>query len=515
LVLAFQLVDLFGPAGTLSGSARSAAVTGAVIATLASLGALGVVSGFSYLTSSEGRGPRAPWLARVPIELPIAAVGLVGMSRIASRTVGSAPAELTPSAGSATLIFTTLLFVGAGLAAARGFRALFVSVRNRSDRLPPGPYLAAHRLGRARALTLLLMAASVVCLGVFAESQTMVASLRTTVDAKAKVYVGSDVQGRVDYRTPLPGSFPMPLTRVTRLLDAGELSDGRTFDLLAVDPETFAAAAFWKDSFASRSLEEVIRGLESPARGSLPVVAVRAGAFARREAIRISGRTLPVDVVARTRAFPGMTSLRPLLVMAEGPLLRAFPATNPLDTTRGSTEFWVRGDQSRASNLLEKLRYPPFLVLTADEVKDIPTFIAVIDTFLVLGVLGAAAALLVFAGTLMYLQARQRSQIVSYGLATRMGMTPKTHRRALVLEFGALIGSSYAVGVGLAVLAALFVVPTLDPLATIPPNPLLSLPVISLALAFAAGAAATFAGGWFTNRTIQRFDLGEVMRVAE
>jgi hypothetical protein len=115
----------------------------------------------------------------------------------------------------------------------------------------------------------------------------------------------------------------------------------------------------------------------------------------------------------------------------------------------------------------------------------------------------------------MYLQARQRSQIVSYGLATRMGMTPKTHRRALVLEFGALIGSSYAVGVGLAVAAALFIVPLLDPLSTIPPNPLPSLPAVSLVLAFLAGAAATFAGGWLTNRTIQRFDLGEVMRVAE
>ena len=118
------------------------------------------------------------------------------------------------------------------------------------------------------------------------------------------------------------------------------------------------------------------------------------------------------------------------------------------------------------------LRYRPFSILTADEVRDIPEIAAVIDTFLVLNALGIVAALLVIIGMLMYLQARQRSQVVSYGLSRRMGMSHSGHRRALVFELGTMLCSSYVIGLALALGAALLMLPLLDPLATIPPSPL-------------------------------------------
>ena len=71
--------------------------------------------------------------------------------------------------------------------------------------------------------------------------------------------------------------------------------------------------------------------------------------------------------------------------------------------------------------------------------KDISYIAAVIDTFLVMNGLGVLAALLVFAAMLMYLQTRQRSEIVSYGLSLRMGMRSSRHLAAIAIEVGAML----------------------------------------------------------------------------
>jgi len=210
-----------------------------------------------------------------------------------------------------------------------------------------------------------------------------------------------------------------------------------------------------------------------------------------------------------------MTSLRPMVVVDEATLHRTFEGTtDPLNTTNASTELWVRGDPVSATGALQGARYPPYLILTADEVKDIPAFIAVIDTFVVLGALGSAAALLAFAGVLMYLQARQRSQIVSYGLSLRMGMRHEDHRRALALEIGAMLGFAYVVGAGLGIVAALFATPLLDPLATIPPSPLVLVPALLIGVVFVGVGVASWLGAWVTDRRARSADLGEAMRLA-
>lgn len=92
--------------------------------------------------------------------------------------------------------------------------------------------------------------------------------------------------------------------------------------------------------------------------------------------------------------------------------------------------------------------------------------------FVVMNALGLVAALLVVAGMLMYLQARQRSQVVSYALSLRMGMTHAHHRRSLVVELGTMLCYAYLLGLTVAIGAALVMVPRLDPLASIPPSPL-------------------------------------------
>jgi hypothetical protein len=157
----------------------------------------------------------------------------------------------------------------------------------------------------------------------------------------------------------------------------------------------------------------------------------------------------------------------------------------------------------------------PDLILTADEVKDIPYIAAVIDTFLVMNGLGLLAALLVFAAMLMYLQTRQRSEIVSYGLSLRMGMRPSRHLVAIATEVGAMLVVAYVAGGVLALAAARLTIPLLDPIEAIPPEPIGVVPVVIVAAMAPVLLLVALAGGWLTERRARSADLGQVMRLAD
>jgi len=173
---------------------------------------------------------------------------------------------------------------------------------------------------------------------------------------------------------------------------------------------------------------------------------------------------------------------------------------------------WTTADGTATAAGLD---YTPSLILTADEVKDISYIAAVIDTFLVMNGLGVLAALLVFAAMLMYLQTRQRSEIVSYGLSLRMGMRSSRHLAAIAIEVGAMLLIAFVAGTVLAIAAARLTVPLLDPIEAIPPDPITVVPVVLLALAAPALLLAALAGGWLTERRARSADLGQVMRLAD
>ena len=156
-----------------------------------------------------------------------------------------------------------------------------------------------------------------------------------------------------------------------------------------------------------------------------------------------------------------------------------------------------------------------YLTITADEVSDIPFIKAAIDTFLVLNVLGVVALILVLVVAIVYLQARQRSRIVSMALSERMGLQAGTMRRSLVLELVALLFGGLLVGAATGLIGAAIVIPYLDPLPTIPPGPIAVVPWG--AVVFAAGGLGVVAliGGWLANRAARDVSLGEVLRVAD
>jgi putative ABC transport system permease protein len=515
LGLAFLLVSAVGASGSVAGAASHQAIASAALAIAGAVLLVGIVSAVTFVQGGESRQGLGAQLARLPWELVLIALAAYSLWRLQTR--GAFVPESAPHVKKLSpylLAFPVLAVAGFALVGARLFGALLRWVRERSGRFASSLYLAVHRLAGAPRPTFLLVSASVLCLGVSVQAQTVVRSLQTTVDAKAKLFVGSDVEGRVLYETPLPRSFPLPITRVTRRTEAGTLGDGSAFDLLAVDPSTFARAAYWDTAFSSLSPDKIASALGQTG-NAVPILIAGAPDLAPRF-LAIDGVTVRVREIGHASAFPGMSSRRPLVVADEATLLsRLEGVPNPLDVPGASTEFWVKGDPRAAERALRGLEYAPYLILTANRVKDIPEIKAVIDTFIVMNALGLVAALLVIAGMLMYLQARQRSQVVSYGLSLRMGMTDAAHRRALVAELGSMLVYSYAVGLLLALGAAVLLVPRLDPLPSIPPNSLFVSPKPLFAVAFVGVLGTSWLGGWITNRRASAADLGEVMRVAE
>ena len=285
-------------------------------------------------------------------------------------------------------------------------------------------------------------------------------------------------------------------------------------DLLAIDARSFPRVAYWNDAFADVPLAAISAELAGSSRAGLPI-AISGGEDVAPTEIDIGGRTVDVRIVARARAFPGMVSLRPLVIADEERLREAFEGFDPVGDVRASAELWVRGDPEEAAAALQSMPFPAFPIITAQQVRDIPEFTAVIGTFAVMDAVALAAALLVVIVMLMYLQARQRSQLVAFGLSMRMGMTHAAHRRSLVLELATMLLVSLLAGLVLGTTAAWMVVPLLDPLDTIPPSPLFVVPVVPITAGAVALVAISWIGGLYTERRARRVDLGEVMRVAE
>ncbi len=475
---------------------------------------LGLVSGISFIRTFEVHALKRR-LAWVPWELLAIAGALWVLARLNSGGALIEDPRLDIRRPSALLLAFPVLFV-AGFATL-GARLAVEALRrsgSRTERRSPAMYLAIHRLTGLPRLTILLVAAAALCLGIFVNARTMVGSLRSTVDAKARVFVGSDIAVRIDYAAPEQERFPLPITRATRLKYAGSLLPGEVpFDMLGIDPETFVGAAFWNDAFSDEPLPEMVGRLRSD-RGPLPAILVQGEGTPRAMAIAQIQRA--IRIVGRASAFPGVSSDDPVLVVDTRSLVERLGAGgNPLRRASARTEFWIAGDTDEALASVGELEAFPLDTLTADEVKDVPFIAAAIDTFAMLNVLGLAAAVLVIGVLVVYLQARQRARSVSNVLSLRMGMRDRQAMFALVLELAVMLVAAYLLGAALGVLAGRMVAPLLDPLPTIPPAPLFLAPAGVIAWTLVGLVAVAALGGWIVHRRAASVDLGEVLRVAE
>lgn len=512
LGLASWLIVSFGPDGPTAGSAISASFASAALAFVAALLILAVVSAISFVRAFERR-TLSHRLAGVPWELLAIGGGLWVLDRLRSGGALIEDARLDLRRPSASLLVFPVLFV-AGFATL-GARAFVQTLKRNGSRVSSrAGYLSVHRLTSNPRLTVVLVGATALCLGVALNAQTMVGSLRSTVDAKARVFVGSDVAVWVDHTAPDQERFPLPITRATRLKYAGSLIPGQIpFDMVGIDAETVVGAAFWDEEFADEPLDVLVGRLRST-RGALPVLLIQGEA--KPTAIETAQVQLPIRVIGRAEAFPGVASDDPAVVVdVEALDARLGSEPSPLGSTNARTEYWIKGDTEEALASVAELEAFPLGTVTADFVKDIPFVAAAIDTFVVLNLLGLAAASLVIGVILVYLQARQRARTVSHILSLRMGMRRIEATASLVIELGTILIVAFGLGGSLGIAAGALVASLLDPLQTIPPPPLFTSPVTTAAWTFVALLVIAAVGGWFVRWRADRVHLGELLRVAE
>jgi len=508
---AVGLVRLLGPSDLLDPSATPAALARTGVALAAGLGLLGLVAGLrSRAMTERGIGVRPGILARVPWELAVLALAALAYRRLTGHGPPVATGTEPPRIDLLLLAFPMLFLVGTVALAVRLLGLAVRRLRTAGSSWPHAAYLAARRVAHGARLALLLVAASALSIGVMVYAATLTLSVRTTLDAKARTFVGSDVSVEGFTRgAVLPAD--LPATVVDRYEEV--LVAGSPVMMLAIDPATFARGAFWDGSLADEPLDKLVGDL-SPGPEGAPVPVVVVGRtlpdrFAFDLFLGSQGRSVRFQarVTERVRAFPGMRA-NPLVVVDRRALGSLQPAKETL--------LWARGRREQVLAALDRADVRVVGVVTdARDVLDVSSFLATSWTFGFLEALGVLTGLITAGGLLLYLETRQRSCRAAYALSRRMGLSRAAHLGSLLAEIGGTLLGGFAIGVGLSFVAARLVYLRLDALPTVPPVPLLRTPVLALAGTAAAVLAITWLAAWMAQRSADRTNLAEVLRLAE
>jgi hypothetical protein len=508
---AIGLVRLLGPSDLLDPAAGPAALARTGVAVAAGLALLGLVAGVRSRGMTErGIGIRPGLAAKVPWELGVLALAGLAYQRLTSQGPPVATGTEPPRIDLLLLAFPMLFLVGTVALAVRLLGLVVGRLRNAGAAWPHALYLAARRVAHGARLALLLVAASALSIGVMVYAATLTLSVRTTLDAKARTFVGSDVSVEGFTRD---AAIPADLdaTVVDRYEEAQVA--GMPVMMLAVDHTTFARGAFWDRSLADEPLDKLVAGLApGPAGTPVPVVVVGRtlpDRFTFDLFLGTAGRSarLQAVVTERVRAFPGMRA-NPLVVVDRRALGDLQPAKETL--------LWARGSREQVLAALDRADVRVVGVVTeARQVLDVSSFLATAWTFGFLQALGVLTGLITAGGLLLYLETRQRGRRAAYALSRRMGLSRAAHLGSLLAEVGGTLLGGFAIGVGLSLVAARLVYLRLDALPTVPPVPLLRAPVAAVAGTAAAVLAVTWLAAWMAQRSADRTNLAEVLRLAE
>lgn len=497
---------IYAPATTLEPGTFLRALGDGVIAAVAAAvlaGATAAVGSRNLLANVAG--VHSSRLARVPWELAVvAAAGLSWSGFRAGQLIAVTSARVghndVAGVSTSALTFPLLMFVAGALVAARAWVTLLARRRRRNTgfRIPGG--LAGRRLRHQSRSGAALVACGTVAIAISVYGAGLVTSLSRTGDAKAGLFVGSDVNFRVgEDLSPDTANATMVLRRMKATYA------GIDVDILAIDPTTFTRAAFWDASFDDKSLQSVVDQLTTGADGVASVLAVgdvpSSGALANTQS---RPGMLQVRVVETMRVFPGATTNRPFIIVSTD------QAAN--SGFKFSREVWARGTYEHWNRQLIELGVRPFFGITATDAVDSSTLLFAAWAFEFVRALGAFVGLQVVIALLLQIASRQRKQALGFGFLQRMGLHARTHWRALALEVAAYAAAMLVAGIALALAAIRIVGPRLDPLPTSPPQPLLVLPRIGI-LAAVVVAAMTVLGGTLAAQSIgRRINLAAALR---
>jgi putative ABC transport system permease protein len=360
-------------------------------------------------------------------------------------------------------------------------------------------------------ISVILLAAASLPIAMLVYAAALTQTSRYTLDAKAGVVNGS--RTAVQSIDPIRRSPATDAagTIVTRYLYGRVPGQPDDVTVLAIDPDTFPRTAFWDRRFSADSLATLMARLRPPASGgAVPAIAVveQGPGFASAFPLALGTTRVRIDVVARATPFPGRRIPGSMLVVDRSRL-------GAVDRFAGSlNELWSRtATTEQAQEIVTGQHARIYLATSQDTVFDVANFLGVSWTFGYLSALAALVGLVAIGGLLLYLETRQRSRTASYALGRRMGLTRATHLRSLLAELGVLLGLAWVIGAALASAAVLLVYHRLDIDPSRPPTPLLTVPTLALAGSAIAVAAVVVLAALYAQRSADRADVSEVLRL--
>jgi hypothetical protein len=494
-VAALELIHVFQPHGTVESGGIASGLRAAGLGVAVGLLLLGGAAGVSFARQYEVGGRAHPVLRRLPWELLALAGGVALLLRVRAGggLVKDTATGLAHPSLASFLVPILLVAGGSALVARLGARPLR-RLAGGAARRGVVPLLALRRLAAGKGVLALLLVTCASALSLLLYAQALVASVTDAAAQKAYIAVGSDVQVVVPAAAPAPRHLSFPVTRVESSYGSAAFRDGDTVDIEAVDPATLAAALHWNPDWGP-PVERLVDALRSPGKG-IPVVL--AGSTASPRTLEIGSVPFRIRVVAHVRAFPGMTSAEPLVVLSRTALTRAGGGVDPLDPPWAY--LWARGP---TNELLAKLTVAPIqgaLPTTAQSFRRDPSVVLALRTFSYSRALGIAAGALALLCLVLYLVARQRAQTIATAFGGRMGLRRTAAALALALELGAIVAVALAVAVALTLPAARIVVGHSDPLGKFPPAPEFVPPWLALGAIGAVLAAASLLAGVVASR---------------
>jgi hypothetical protein len=515
---AVALVRWLGPVRALPPSEAtevSPVVGAATLAVLATV--VMVTAALTARMGQVGTGPaqqlfgRVPWLA---VTATVAVVAAVPLFTDEPRSESDGVGVLALAVPLLVVVAGTGLVVGV-------LQRLAPRLYGRLDRWPVGSFLGVRRVLAAPTATRLLVVSTALTLGLVVYASALAASTERTVDAKAVVAVGSDVVVELVGAQSAPDPLPAFATSVDTDPDVRILPSDVHADVLAVDTSRFASIAFWNSDLADRPLEDLMSSLQDYEGQRLPVVVagpVPGGVLTAtdgRVTVSTGAYEIQAQVVGRASAFPGMSSLRPLLVTDQTRLAAALTAVERDPESLLGEQVWARGD---AEPTLAKLAAAGLGEIGAEQVQTAadfaarPALRAQTWTLGYLRAVAGAAALLGLIGLGLHAAAQHRRRTVAGVLLARMGLSRGSARMAAAVELGLLALLAGVLGAVFALPTSRLVLDRLDPVPSLPPEPLFALPGQSLAAIAGAVAGVSLVGAVLVDLLTRGTTGGEVLR---
>ena len=241
----------------------------------------------------------------------------------------------------------------------------------------------------------------------------------------------ASVRGRArhgDEAVPLPGL--RRAGRHARRLAARR----RRVDVVAGDPDALARTILWHDDWPDDPRPLLPRLRDG---GRLPAIATPDAPAT--DTVVYQGARIPVRIVGRADV-PGTSAGRPALLVSSAALRRAAKRAHVLDPGPGAVGLlWARGSPAAIFPALRRSDLSPVYLTTRAHIRENGSVVAVERSYGYVRVIGAGAGALSLLALLLYLGARQRSQLIATALARRMGLSALRDAAALALEAGAIV----------------------------------------------------------------------------